>query len=150
MTATCSSCLHWLRGTWVSYANTAPQFVPSAPAGAGRCRDPGNPLCDQVTPGEFGCLRHTLGTEADQVIREVHDQADWEIWELVPCPECRPPGVVGEAACHRCAGKGEVPQYRDGYVGDQQTWEHPKAKERRLAREREERARVLRAELESL
>ena len=148
----CSACAYWLRGTWRSYGFTPPEFSPAAEdPSAGLCRDAENPLSGHTTPAGFGCLRFTeKQSDEDQLIRETYDREPWEVWHMIRCPDCRPPGVTGEAACHRCAGTGQVPQYADGYVGEQQTWEHPIAKERRVQREREARAAKLREELEAL
>jgi len=91
-----------------------------------------------VTRDSFGCLVFKpFADPAEQEIRVIHQAEPWQVWEMVPCPNCRAVGSAGDAACERCAGTGQVRCYADGHVADERTREHPREAELRKERERQ-------------
>lgn len=112
----CDGCAFWLRGTKLEYSEGYTSDLPQDP-----------PKCQRLsiaTPPDFYCKDFSFGPEKQiQVI--CRTGAPWTNWVMGPCPDCKGAGSSG-AACHRCAGTGNVRYYDDGFVGEEQTRRHPK------------------------
>ncbi len=154
----CAECRFWLRGKWVSHPSVPAVFQPVADEGQGKCRADG-PLSGIVTKAAFGCADYVeLKSKYDQEERVEYQTEPWDTWEMGPCPDCQGKGSTGQmvngelqgGACHRCAGTAQVRYYIDGYVGDEQTREHPTAKKMRDAADQTRSIAELRAELARL
>jgi len=146
----CKDCQHWFRGTSRQYKNNARIFLPSAEEGKAVCRS-GGAIDGQVVPSTFGCVDfNPCEGEFDQIDFLKYDQEPWQVWEMIPCPDCRGEGSSNDSACHRCAGTANVRKYADGFIGDERTREHPVEKEIRLEKQRQDLMARMRAELEEL
>ncbi len=149
----CKDCKYWLRGRWHQYVSGPAQFHPVAAEGTGECRA-GGFVCGQLVPAEFGCINFERFADiSEQEERLVYDLEPWQVWELIPCPECNGVGShqnASKPACSRCAGTGQVRKYADGYIGEEQTKEHPIERKLRLERQRQEIMDRMRLELEEL
>ncbi len=143
----CGTCRHWLRGTRTIFAGSEEWKPAGAGGDEGLCRGP----VGKLTTSDFGCLRFAAASSPDdQVITVRHDAEPCQVFEVIRCPDCSGGGNSGEAGCHRCAGTGKVRRYGDGYVGDEQTREHPRARDERLKRQKEALAARMQNELAEL
>ncbi len=128
----CAECACWITDKQLLFANFE-RLEPLAGPGKGICR---GPLGGLAVGPEFGCVAFIPG---DQHI-DIQDHRPlevWEVWEMIPCPDCLGKGTPGEVPDHpanstmgfsadnRCAGTGNVRRYGDGHVGDEQTRMHP-------------------------
>jgi hypothetical protein len=147
----CSDCKYWFRGTRKQYKNKLPIFIPSADNGNGVCRS-GGMINGTVVGPTFGCIDFLLSASLvdDQEDSFSYDQEPWQVWEMIPCPDCLGVGSERDSACHRCVGTGNVRKYADGFVGEERTREHPVEKEMRLEKQRQDLMAKMRAELEEL
>ncbi len=147
----CDECKFWFRGTRRQYKNHPIIFTSSTEEGKGVCKSGG--AVNGVTVGPtFGCIDFLPFSDlSDQEEFIVYDLEQWEIWEMVPCPNCRGVGSTpNSTACDRCAGTANVRKYADGYVGDECTREHPVEKARRIERQRQELMAKMHRELAEL
>ena len=147
--STCETCRFWKVGVRNLFASEE-KFETLAEPGHGICQT--GPMAGHATPQEFGCNNYQEGAAEDHVETIQHDLEAWQIWVMVPCPDCQAIGNHGGTSdsvstCNRCAGTANVRKYADGYVGDEQTREHPKEKELRLEALRVKRLAELEAEL---
>ncbi len=142
----CSDCKFWFRGTRRQYKNSPVVFTASASGEQGICRSGG--AVNGLTIGPtFGCIdfsRFSNPDEQEDFI--VYDAEPWQISEEIRCPDCNGYGC----GCHRCASTGHVRKYADGYVGDEQTKEHPVERRMRLEKQRQVLMERMRAELAEL
>jgi hypothetical protein len=130
----CSECKHWLLEERTIYGDGTVmviKLIPSDGIVRGKCR-----ALNMDTVADFGCNRFVAGTLADQEIVTHKEGAPWQNSHAGPCPDCNGKGNSGDGACHRCAGTSKVRYYDDGYIGEEQTREHPKEREIRLAQGR--------------
>ncbi len=142
----CAGCRHWLRGTRVRFSSSE-RWEPAAGEGFGLCRGP----LEVPTKAQFGCVDFEQASDpADQEIVVRHEAEPWQIWTMVPCPDCHAAGSSSDVGCHRCAGTGNVRLYGDGYLADERTREHAREAELRKERERRALAETMRAELAAL
>lgn len=146
---TCSTCKFWKVGIRNVFASEE-KFELTATAGHGVCQT--GPMTGHATPELFGCNNYQQGTDEDHIEVVIHNLEAWQIWTMIPCPDCQAVGNHGGthdsvSSCNRCAGTGNVRKYADGYVGDERTREHPKEKELRLEALKVKRLAELEAEL---
>jgi hypothetical protein len=144
----CANCRFWKRGTLRRYANTE-RYESAETEKGSPCRAAG-PLLGFCTPGDFSCSNYRkFNTKDDQVEVVINAGEPWQVWRMVPCPDCSGNGSNDSPTpgCHRCVGTGNVRAYDDGYVGEERTREHPRDREERLVRMREDRLTQARAEI---
>jgi hypothetical protein len=154
----CRDCAHWSLGTYKVFRSARFDVPLSAAPDEGLCGL--GFMYGKLVPAAFGCPEfESAADDSDHwEYLDYSDKEPWEVWDIIPCPECQgvgrsgpePQGAAATAACRRCAGTGKVRQYGDGIIGDEQTRLHPveieafrKAKEDEiLARARAEIARI--------
>ncbi len=145
---TCADCRYWKRGTLRRYANTE-RYEDATTEEGSPCRAAG-PLLGFCTPAEFSCSNYSeFDTEDDQVEVVLNAGEPWQVWRMIPCPDCSGAGSLDSPTpgCYRCVGTGNVRAYDDGYVGDERSREHPREREERLFLLREEKLSQARAEI---
>ncbi len=126
----CHGCSHWIYERRRQYGDDSILVDYTAPDGKGTCE-----ILNMETVRDFGCLSFAPDISGTSHIRiESIEGAPWERWIYVPCPDCDGRGCTfpDGRPCRRCSGTSKVRRYDDGYVADD-TWDHPKEKERKHA-----------------
>lgn len=126
--AFCSQCEKWVRERRRHYSDGTEISYYQSPDDKGHCE-----VLDIDTLPEFGCNQFTPATSSTCRIEAI-DNAPWQRWTFIPCPDCSGVGSSNDRACRRCAGTAKVRRYDDGYVADA-TWDHPLEKERKKAQQ---------------
>jgi hypothetical protein len=112
----CSDCLHWITARVTDYENGDRIFNLQCAEGKGACEQ-----LKIETDADFGCAKHEPGTD-HVIVMGKKLGCPWHHYVKGECPDCKGRGWE----CKRCAGTGEVRYYDDGFVGENQTYIHPK------------------------
>ena len=117
----CSDCNHWITQRKTVYDNGEEVINYQSPEGLGNCQ-----ILNMDTKPEFGCVSFLQSD--NHIVITTKSGAPWHHWVMIPCPACGGnPGLGAGGRC-KCAGTGNVRQYDDGYVADEQTRVHPNSK----------------------
>jgi hypothetical protein len=113
----CDECDHWLVAKITSYDDGSVVDNYRAPEGNGHCE-----VHDKDFAAAYFCADFKE-SGWDHLEKKHKAGAPWQYWVLVKCPECEPVGH--SVGCNRCAGTGQIRLYDDGFLGNNQTLEHP-------------------------
>jgi hypothetical protein len=121
----CSDCHLWILKRITVYDDGTEIANFTAPDGVGHCN-----VLDINTKQEFGCIHFIADLSASShVEKEMKSGTPWQNFRMIICPTCSgKPGLSSGSRC-QCAGTGNVRQYDDGYVADEQKRAHPKEEE---------------------